>query len=153
MASLSDECPRGEPPSRHAGGNRRGRILIAEDDLLLRKLVAECVRNLGHEAVTVSNGQAALAAVAVRPPDLLVCDVGMPILNGLEVCRRLKADSATQEIPVLLTSAIGQEYRRTGFEAGADDFLEKPFSPLELQTKIRDLLERQGFPGTGGAGT
>jgi two-component system cell cycle response regulator len=77
----------------------------------------------------------------------------MPILNGLEVCRRLKADPATQQIPVLLISAIGEGYRRTGFEAGADDFLDKPFSPLELQTKIRDLLERHGVAGTGGAGT
>ena len=116
------------------------RILIAEDDLILRELLTEWARAFGYEAVAVQNGRAALAAVASQPPTLLLCDIGLPGLNGFEVCRRLKADPATRQIPVLLITGIGEEYRHAGIEAGADDFLNKPFPPAELRARIQALL-------------
>jgi putative two-component system response regulator len=120
-------------------------ILIADDDPRMRELVAGLVRDLGHEAVTVADGTAALAAAAAQPPDMLLSDVAMPGLSGFEVCRRLKADPATRLIPVVLITGIGEDHKVAGIEAGADDFLGKPFSPGELRARIRSLLRMKAF--------
>jgi len=126
------------------GAHQQVRILIAEDDPILRELLTEWVRNLGHEAVAVQNGRAALAAVADRPPDLVLLDIGMPGLNGFEVCRQLKADPTTRSIRVLLITGIGEKYRRAGIEAGAEGFLNKPFTLEELVARIQALLGPRG---------
>ena len=125
--------------------DRQARILIADDDPAMRELLAGLVRDLGYEAVTVPDGRAALAAVAATPPDLLLSDVSMPGLSGFELCRRLKADPATRLIPVVLITGIGDEHKIEGIEAGADDFLPKPFSPGELRARIRSLLRMKAF--------
>lgn len=121
---------------------RRARILIVEDNPLLRDLFAIYVQALGYEACAVPTGGAALAAVASQPPDLLLCHVGMPGLDGMEVCRRLKADPTTRAIPVLLHTGGGEESQAGWREAGADAFLRKPFSREALQDRIQSLLRR-----------
>jgi putative two-component system response regulator len=131
----------GSPP----GSGRPARILIAEDDAGMRETLTTLVRGLGYDPVAVADGEAALAAVAAAPPDLLLSDIAMPGLTGLEVCRRLKADPATRLIPVVLITGLGDDYKIDGIEAGADDFLGKPFSPAELRARIRALLRMKAF--------
>ena len=124
---------------------RRARILIADDDPLMRELLVGYAQDLGHEAVAVPDGEAALAQLAVRPPDILLSDVSMPGLSGFALCRRVKNDPATRLIPVILITGIGEEHKIEGIEAGADDFLGKPFSPAELRARIRSLLRMKAF--------
>lgn len=123
----------------------RARILIVDDDPRMRELLADMVEGLGHEPVSVPDGIAALAAVTWQPPDLVLSDVSMPGLNGFELCRRLKADPKTRLIPVVLITGIGDEFKLQGIEAGADDFLSKPFSPGDLRVRIRALLRMKAF--------
>ncbi|MBI4839573.1 MAG: response regulator [candidate division NC10 bacterium] len=137
--------PRGGDPWPPLSAGRPARILIADDDPHMRELVSGLVGDLGYDAVAVPDGKAALAAVAVQPPDLLLSDVTMPGLDGFEVCRRLKADPATRLIPVVLITGIGDEHKIQGIEAGADDLLGKPFSPGELRARIRALLRMKVF--------
>jgi putative two-component system response regulator len=127
------------------GAGRPARILVADDDAVMRDLVAGLVRDLGHEVETVPDGKAALDIVAVQPPDLILSDVSMPRLNGFDLCRRLKGEAATRLIPVILITGIGEEHKVQGIEAGADDFVNKPFSPGELRARIRALLRLKAF--------
>ena len=127
------------------GPGRPPRVLIAEDNPAMRATLAHLVRGLGYDAVAVADGRAALAAMAGTPPDLVLSDIAMPGLSGLEVCRRLKADPATRLIPVILITGLGDDYKIDGIEAGADDFLGKPFSPAELRARIRALLRVKAF--------
>jgi CheY-like chemotaxis protein len=136
------------PPEEPACTNRPVRILIAEDDPGMRELIADLVRNLGYDTVEVPDGAAALTAVAAALPDLIISDLVMPGLGGFEVCRRLKADPATRLIPVILVTGIGDEHKRTAMEAGADDFLGKPFSLGDLRARIHAVLGRRGLPGS-----
>ncbi len=124
---------------------RPARILIAEDDPAMRELLAGLVTTLGHEALTVANGVEAMAQVAAAHPDLVLSDVSMPGLSGFDVCRRLKANPATRLIPVVLITGIGDDHKIAGIEAGADDFLGKPFSSGELRARIRALLRLKAF--------
>ncbi len=134
----------GDPEPLSEGG-RPARVLIAEDNPVMRETLTTLVRGLGYDAVAVADGEAALAAVTGAAPDLLLSDVAMPGLSGLEVCRRLKADPATRLIPVILITGLGDDYKIEGIEAGADDFLGKPFSPAELRARIRALLRTKSF--------
>ncbi len=137
---------RDREPVRAAGnGGRPHRILVADDDPQMREMIAGLIRELGYEAMEVADGEAALAAVALSPPDLVLSDVSMPGLDGFEVCRRLKADPMTRLIPVVLITGIGNEHKVAGLEAGADEFLGKPFSPEELRARVRSLLRMKGF--------
>ncbi|MBI2002010.1 MAG: response regulator, partial [candidate division NC10 bacterium] len=129
--------------NRHS--ERPACILIADDDIKIRELLTEMVEGLGHEAVPVRDGIAALNAIAAEPPDLVLCDVSMPGLNGFEVCRRLKSDPATRLIPVILITGVGEEFKLQGIEAGADDFFAKPFSLGELRVRIRAALRMKAF--------
>ncbi len=126
-----------------AGGGPR--ILVAEDEPEMRDLVTGLVEALGYDAVPVPDGEAALAAVAAGAPDLVLSDVNMPGLSGFEVCRRLKADPSTRLIPVVLITGIRDEHKIEGIEAGADDYLRKPFSLEELRARIRSLLRMKAF--------
>ncbi len=146
-------APAAEPPAFAGGGRplappgngRRARILIADDDSRTREFLTGLVQDLGHEAVAVPDGAAALEAVAARAPDLVLSDVAMPRLTGFDLCRRLKADPATRLLPVVLITAIGDEHKIEGIEAGADDFLGKPVNPAELRARIRSLLRLKAF--------
>ncbi len=124
---------------------RSARILIVDDDARVREMLTDMVEGLGHEAIAVADGFAALAAINARPPDLVLSDVSMPGLNGFELCRRLKADPRMRLIPVVLITGIGDEFKLQGIDAGADDFLSKPFSPGDLRVRIRALLRMKTF--------
>ena len=119
-------------------------ILVADDDDDILQLVAFRLERAGYNVVTVGDGQAALAAAHEHLPDLAVLDVMMPGLNGYEVTRRLREDDATRDISVILLTARVQEADVSrGFEAGADDYLRKPFSPQELRSRVQAILARR----------
>ena len=112
-------------------------VLIADDDPDILALVTFKVKQAGYTLVTATDGAAALAAARETTPDLVVLDVSMPRMSGLEVCRELRADAATAKVPVLLLTARAQEADiEAGFDVGADDYVVKPFIPRELVARI-----------------
>jgi two-component system phosphate regulon response regulator PhoB len=118
-------------------------ILIVEDEADLQQVLAYNLRQAGHEVLTASNGEAALALVRQRPPDLMVLDLMLPGVTGIEVCRVVKSDPATRQVAVLILTAKGAEIDRVvGFELGADDYVVKPFSVRELALRIQAILRR-----------
>ena len=119
-------------------------VLVADDDQDILQLVAFRLERAGYEVITVSDGRQALAAAHEQLPDLAVLDVMMPGLNGYEVTRQLRESEATRAIPVILLTARVQEADVSrGFEAGADDYLRKPFSPQELRSRVQAILARR----------
>lgn len=115
-------------------------VLVADDTESVRSLFAELLAADGYRVLTAADGAAALDAVQRHRPDLLLLDVRMPGLNGLEVCRRVKAAAETRLTPVILvTGAADSADRLEGIEAGADDFLMKPVNPVELRARVRVL--------------
>ena len=119
-------------------------VLVADDDEDILQLVSFRLERAGYTVVTAADGQQALAAARQHQPDLAVLDVMMPGLNGYEVTRQLRADPATAAIPVILLTARVQEADVSrGFEAGADDYLRKPFSPQELRSRVQAILARR----------
>lgn len=130
-------------------------ILLAEDDDALREMVAATLRTAGHEVRAARDGAEALREVRRRTPDLLLLDYRMGSPDGFQVCREVKADPRLSHLPVLiLTAQGGIEDRLQGFDAGADDYLPKPFDPRELVARVGALLRlaRRGLernPTTG----
>jgi two-component system, cell cycle response regulator len=119
-------------------------VLLVDDDPLILEVLSTILDLEEFDVVTASNGRRALAAVDSSRPDVVVCDVMMPEVDGLEVCRRLKSDPATVDLPVILLTARDRpEDRQAGEEAGCDAYLTKPFSPLQLIDIIRDLRANQ----------
>jgi len=119
---------------------RRSRILVADDTESIRLLFDKLLTSDGHEVVSVSDGIDALEAVHHHRPHVILLDVDMPAMNGLEVCRRLKADPATRLTPiVMVTGQSDLSDRLKGIEAGADEFLSKPVHPQELRVRVRSL--------------
>lgn len=117
------------------------RILIADDDPLLRALVEHKLSAAGHQVFAAEDGAAAMNEIATRRPDLVVLDAMMPVLDGFEVLRRLKADPATAALPVIMLTALKREQDVVGaLELGAADYLVKPFIPDELVARIRRFL-------------
>ncbi|MPZ26925.1 MAG: response regulator [Micromonosporaceae bacterium] len=118
------------------------RILVAEDDPKQANLVRIYLEREGHHVLVVGDGQSALAQCRARRPDLVVLDIMMPKVDGLDVCRVLRAES---DLPVLLlTARTTEEDVLLGLEIGADDYLTKPYSPRELTARVRALLRRSG---------
>ena len=116
-------------------------VLIADDDADILSLVRAVLERAGNEVISVGDGAQALASVTRRKPDLAVLDISMPEVDGLEVLRRLRADSATSALPVVLLSARAQEADvKLGFELGASAYVKKPFSPRELADRVAELL-------------
>lgn len=119
-------------------------VLVADDDSLIRELVQFRLERSGYAVVTAEDGDEALRLARERLPDLVVLDVMMPGLNGYEVTRSLRAGETTKRIPVILLTARVQEADvAQGFEAGADDYLTKPFSPQELRARVQAILGRR----------
>ena len=119
------------------------RILVVEDDADIASLIVHYLAPAGHEAEVVANGSDALPAARRRPPDLIILDRMLPGLDGLEVCRALRADADLAAVPILMLTARAEEVDRiAGFETGADDYVTKPFSPKELVARIGALLRR-----------
>ena len=118
------------------------RVLVVDDDPDLRRLLAAMISALGLEVETAVDGPSALAAAAARVPDAVMLDISMPGMDGLQVCRRLRAAKETAGVPVLLVTAdAGLATRLAGFDAGADDYVTKPFEPRELSARLRAHLE------------
>jgi DNA-binding response OmpR family regulator len=119
------------------------RILIVEDDPDIAELVARYLDKAGFVSQRASSGKDALQAIAARPPDLIVLDLMLPQVDGLEICRRVRAGEPTAAIPIIMLTARAEEAERiVGLELGADDYLAKPFSPNELVARVRALLRR-----------
>lgn len=130
------------PGYAHAVMSSRHRILIAEDDDAVRRSVERALKYEGYEVVTVENGERALVEMAKAPPDAMVLDIMMPLVDGMAVCRRLRA--AGDSTPILmLTAKHGLADRVAGLDAGADDYLVKPFALEELLARVRALLRRR----------
>ena len=121
-------------------------MLVADDNADMREYLARLLRTAGYHVTMVTDGQAALAAVRVGLPDLVISDVMMPRLDGLGLVAAVRADARTAGLPVLLLSArAGQEASIEGLRAGADDYLVKPFSAVELLARVRSNLEMARF--------
>ncbi len=119
------------------------KVLVIDDDEDICELVVFKLSRSGFEVHTESDGESGLAAAADLLPDVVLLDWMMPKLNGIEVCRRLRADPRTAGIPVILLTAKAQEGDvRRAFAAGGDDYIAKPFSPRELVSRVEALLAR-----------
>jgi DNA-binding response OmpR family regulator len=121
------------------------KILVAEDERDIRDLIGFTLRFAGFEVVTVPDGAEALQSAPQEMPDMILMDVRMPRMTGYEACAQMKADPRIAHIPVVFLSAKGQESEiRTGLEAGASEYLLKPFAPDELVLRVKALLEQYG---------
>jgi DNA-binding response OmpR family regulator len=119
------------------------RVLVVDDDETISDVVCRYLRHAGYAVSRAGDGVEALAAVAAKPPHLVVLDLMLPGIDGLEVCRRLRA--GPDDVPVIMLTALGDEGDRVlGLEVGADDYVTKPFSPRELVLRIRSVLRRAG---------
>ncbi|HEY6747297.1 MAG TPA: response regulator transcription factor [Mycobacteriales bacterium] len=120
------------------------RVLLVDDDATVSDVVRRYLEREGLAVRVVADGQAALADALADPPDIVVLDLMLPGLSGLEVCRRLRATSA---VPIVMLTALGEEADRVlGLELGADDYVTKPFSPRELTLRVLSVLRRAREP-------
>ncbi|MCW2757683.1 MAG: two-component system response regulator [Nocardioidaceae bacterium] len=118
------------------------RVLVVDDDLTVREVVVSYLKAAGHEVDEAGDGETGLRLFAERRPDLVVLDLMLPGIDGLETCRRIRAAS---DVPVIMLTALGAEGDRVaGLETGADDYLAKPFSPRELVLRVGSILRRVG---------
>ena len=117
-------------------------VLVADDDDDILLLVTTRLRRDGFDVITAHDGEEALALVQERRPDVAVLDIGMPKLDGLEVLQKIRADDTLDAIRVLLLTAKAQESDvQRGYEAGADAYVRKPFSPSDLSARVRELAD------------
>jgi DNA-binding response OmpR family regulator len=120
-------------------------VLVVDDDTDIRDLIAWQLRAAGYHVVTAADGEAALSAVAAGFVDLVLLDWKLPTMTGIDVCRALRGSPETASLPiVLLTGHAHPTDVTAGFDAGADDYLVKPFSPDELVTRVKSVLGRLG---------
>ena len=126
-----------------AGVSARPRVLVVEDEQALVELLRYNLERAGFDVVVARDGEAALAAVRDEAPDLVLLDWMLPLMSGIEVCRQLRRQTVTANLPIILLTARGEEGDRVrGLDAGADDYVAKPFSPTELVARIRAVLRR-----------
>jgi DNA-binding response OmpR family regulator len=121
------------------------RILVVEDETDIAQLIKHTLERAGDASVdVVASGDAALKAVGEAPPDLLILDLNLPVVDGTEVCRLLRARPATASLPIImLTARTGETDRVSGLDLGADDYVTKPFSLRELAARVRAVLRRK----------
>ncbi|MEU9128438.1 response regulator transcription factor [Kitasatospora sp. NPDC048540] len=126
-------------------------MLVVDDDPTVAEVVTGYLHRAGYRVDRAADGHQALAAAAEHRPDLVVLDLMLPGLDGLEVCRRLRATEAGADLPVVMLTAKGDEADRIlGLELGADDYVTKPFSPRELVLRIQSVLRRAGLAAPAG---
>jgi two-component system, OmpR family, response regulator ResD len=120
------------------------RVLVVDDDLTIGEVVGDYLRDVGLETRHACDGPSALSLARDWPPDLVVLDLMLPGIDGLEVCRRLRGSHGGQQpVPVIMLTALGEEADRVlGLQAGADDYVTKPFSPRELALRVQAVLRR-----------
>ena len=124
------------------------RVLVVDDEQSLAKVVASYLERDGHEVECVFDGPSAVAAARQRPPDVVVLDLGLPGLDGVEVCRQLR--TFTDCYVVMLTARTDEVDKLIGLGVGADDYLTKPFSPRELVARVKAMLRRPRTPAAVG---
>jgi two-component system phosphate regulon response regulator PhoB len=125
-------------------------ILIVDDEADLASLVEFNFKQVGLDATVALTGEQALQLAAIKPPDLVVLDLMLPDISGRDVCRRLRADPKTKDVPIIMLTARGEEADRLqGFEVGVDDYVTKPFSPRELVLRVKAVLRRSRVDSTG----
>jgi DNA-binding response OmpR family regulator len=118
------------------------RVLVVDDDHTVREVVVSYLRAHQHDVVEAGDGEDALRLMREEPADLVVLDLMLPGIDGLEVCRRLREDG---DVPIIMLTALGSEVDRVvGLELGADDYVSKPFSPRELALRVDSVLRRTG---------
>ncbi len=134
-------------PGRREGaagaGAARPHVLVVEDEQSLVELLRYNLEQAGFDVSVALDGEAALAAARDEVPDLVLLDWMLPLMSGIEVCRQLRRQAATANLPIIMLTARGEEGDRVrGLDAGADDYVAKPFSPAELVARIRAVLRR-----------
>src|SRR3954469_24308792 len=120
------------------------KVLIVEDERDIAGLIKHTLERAGDtDAFVVGSGDAALKAVSEEPPDLIILDLNLPVISGVEVCRILRARADARHVPIImLTACTSEDDRVTGLELGADDYVTKPFSLRELTARVRAVLRR-----------
>jgi DNA-binding response OmpR family regulator len=119
-------------------------VLVADDEDDIRALVCYRMEKAGYDVVSAGDGDEAIELALTRTPDLAIIDVMMPRADGYEVTRRLRSEETTKRMPIILLTARAQEADvQRGFEAGADDYIRKPFSPQELRARVQAILGRR----------
>jgi two-component system phosphate regulon response regulator PhoB len=119
-------------------------ILVVEDEPAIRELVVLNLQQAGHRAVVADSAEQALAVIREALPDMILLDWMLPGMSGVELARRLKADGRTRDVPIIMLTARGDEQDKiTGLEIGADDYITKPFSPREMNARIKAVLRRR----------
>lgn len=122
-------------------------ILLVEDDEDIRQLLTFTFEAAGFDVITRSDGQEGLDAAVAETPDVVILDIMLPSMSGLDICKVLKRNAETESIPVIMLTARGEEVDRVvGLELGADDYVVKPFSPRELVLRVRAVLKRNAPP-------
>lgn len=128
--------------------NHKEKILVVDDEASIRRILETRLSMIGYDVVTAADGEEAIATFNENHPDLVVLDVMMPKLDGYGVCQELRKES---DIPIIMLTALGDVADRiTGLELGADDYVVKPFSPKELEARIRSVLRRVDKEGLSG---
>jgi two-component system phosphate regulon response regulator PhoB len=121
----------------------KDKILIIEDDHDIVEMLEYNLKEAGYETLSALNGEEGIALAGKESPDLIILDIMLPIVDGFEVCRILKKDDMTAQVPIIILSAKSQETDKVvGLELGADDYVTKPFSPRELIARTRAILRR-----------
>jgi DNA-binding response OmpR family regulator len=119
------------------------RVLIVDDDPDIQHLVSYNLSQAGFDITTATTGRKALETVQTHPPDLIILDLMLPDVDGVEVCRMLRQRESSRRIPIVMLTARGEEIDRViGFELGADDYVMKPFSPRELVLRVKSIFRR-----------
>jgi two-component system phosphate regulon response regulator PhoB len=123
-------------------------ILVVDDEENIRELLQYSLAKQGYQVTPVATGEDALAACRNESPDLILLDLMLPGIDGLEVCRSLKANPKTSHVPIVMLTARGEEVDIvSGLELGADDYVTKPFSPRVLLARVRNVLRKKSRPG------
>jgi len=119
----------------------KGKILVVDDEINITQILEFSIGAEGYEVIAAQNGEEAIDKARREQPDLIILDIMMPIIDGYEACRILKANPLTKNIPVILLTAKGRDIdKRLGYEVGATDYIIKPFSPNKLIDRIHKLL-------------
>ncbi len=116
------------------------KILIADDELIMLKIIELRLKKDGHKVIVTSNGQEALEQIKLQDPDMIIADIMMPFTSGLEIVSVVKHDKNYRKVPIIILSSMGQEnVVLEAFNLGADDYITKPFSPNELSMRVKRL--------------
>ncbi len=117
-------------------------VLVVEDSVTQQEMIKDLLKESGLEVSVASDGSEALDFIQGTPPDLVILDIVMPKMNGYEVCRQIKSNPTTQNLPIVMCSSKGEEFDRYwGMKQGADAYIAKPFQPTELVSTVKQLLK------------